>query len=249
MFARHLPPSAARPRVLALDRATASELGEAADVSLAGDGAGLNGPYDAIAGRALATAAQLTQFAAQLRPGGRLILATEAEPERLLQALTEAGLTHCLVETEGALTLYRGERPPEMASTLDRAARLAASAPAEAGLPRFLFLIVTKTPNKPAWRLAPGERVAWHAATVVAVPGESPRLLAFNSLVKAVAYMQPAILAGAISGVNKVGKFPSAAAAGWPLALLLNPSFDALRGAPAGPPLSVQPAAAITGEE
>jgi hypothetical protein len=67
--------------------------------------------------------------------------------------------------------------------------------------------------------------------------------------VKAVAYMQPAVLAGAIVGVNKVAKFPAGAAAGWPLPLLLNPSFEALREAPAGPPLRVEPALAITGEE
>src|SRR5688572_25020550 len=138
MFARHLPPSAARPRVLALDAATAAALAEAAEVTLAGEplGAGANGPFDAVAGRVLAAAAELAQFAAALRPGGRVILAAEAEPARLLEALTQAGYTHCLVETEGTLTLYRGERPPETASTLDRASALAASAPVEAGGPR-----------------------------------------------------------------------------------------------------------------
>ena len=249
MFARHLPPSAARPRVLALDAATATELAETADVTLAGGQTAPAGSFDAVAGRVLATAAELAQFAAALRPGGRLILAADDEPERLLEALTRAGYTHCLVEAEGALTLYRGERPPETASTLDRAAQLAASAPAEAGRPRFYFLLVTQTPNKPAWRLAPGERVAWQAATLVAAPGEGPRLLAFTSLVKAVAYMQPAVLAGAIVGVNKVAKFPVEAAAAWPLGVLLNPSFDELRGATAGPPLAVEPEQAITGEE
>jgi hypothetical protein len=91
--------------------------------------------------------------------------------------------------------------------------------------------------------------VTWQAATVVPAPGEGPRLLAFSALVKAVAYMQPAVLVGALVGVNKVAKFPAAAAAGWPLPLLLNPSFEALRGTPAGPPLTVEPARAITGEE
>ena len=66
--------------------------------------------------------------------------------------------------------------------------------------------------RKPAWKLTPGERVEWRAATVE-VPGMGRRLLAFSALVKAVAYMQPAVLAGAISGVNKVAKFSAAAAA------------------------------------
>ncbi len=251
MFARHLPPSAGRPRVLALDTATAAELAEAADVTLDQASAGEAGAYDAIAGRRLATRDEVAALAERLRPGGRLVLAAAAAPEGLLAALTGAGCIHCLVESEGALTLYRGERPPLAGSTLARAEQLAASVPpaAEPAWPRFVFLLVTQTPNKPAWRLAPGEQVTWQAATVVPTAGEGPRLLAFSALVKAVAYMQPAVLAGAIVGVNKVAKFPAAAAAGWPLPLLLNPSFEALRTAAAGPPLTVEPALAITGDE
>jgi hypothetical protein len=253
VFARHLPPSAGLPRVLALDPATAAELAAAAEVTASPDPAAAPGPYDAIAGRRLATAAELAHLAAHLRPGGRLILAAAAEPAPLLAALTAAGCIHCLVETEGSLTLYRGERPPESASTLARAQQLAAAEMTGAAgeqppaLPRFVFLLVTQTPNKPAWKLAPGERVTWRAATIVR--GAAPHLLAFSSLVKAVAYLQPAVLAGAISGVNKVAKFPATAAAAWPLPLLLNPSFEALRGAAAGPPLDVAPEMAITGEE
>jgi hypothetical protein len=246
MLAQHLPPSPGRPRVLALDPATAAELAEAADVSReAGDAP--PGPYDAIAGRRLAATEDVRRLAARLRPGGRLILAAQAPPEALLAALTGAGLIHCLVERAGDLTLYRGERPPEAASTLERARQLAAVAPGAQPPPRFIFLLVTQSPNKPAWTLAPGEPVEWRAATVAAADG--PRLLAFSSLVKAVAYMQPAVLAGALHGVNKVAKFPAGAAAAWPLPLLLNPHFDDLRGLAAGPPLPVDPQAALTGEE
>jgi hypothetical protein len=248
MLARHLPPSAALPRVLALDSATAAELAEAAEVTLDAGGAP-PGPYDAIAGRRLATAEDVHQLAARLRPGGRLILAAQARPEALLGVLTGAGLIHCLVENVGGLTLYRGERPPETVSTQERARQLAAEAAhgTQPPAPRFLFLLVTQTPNKPAWKLAPGERVEWRAATVATPDG--PRLLAFSSLVKAVAYMQPAVLAGAIHGVNKVAKFPASAAAGWLCPLLLNPRFDDLRGLAAGPPLAVDPLTAMTGEE
>jgi hypothetical protein len=254
LFARHLPPSASLPRVLALDPATAAELAGVARVSEAADPAAPTGPYDAVAGRALATAEQLAALAQRLRPGGRLILVAPApaEPEALLAALTAAGCIHCLVETEGAFTLYRGERPPAGGSTLSRAQRVAAEPPGqEQGLPRFIFLLVTQTPNKPVWRLAPGERVEWRAATVMAGPerAPTPRLLAFSSLVKAVAYMQPAVLAGALVGVNKVAKFPASAADDWPLPLLLNPRFEDLSAAKPGPPLAVEPALAITGEE
>ncbi len=254
LCAPHLPPSAERPRVLALDSATAAELAALAEVALS---ATAGTAYDAVAGRWQGTPEALAELVQHLRPGGRLILAapadSAADPEDLLAALVGAGCVHCLVEPAGALTLYRGERPPEAGSTLARAQQLAAAAPAagSAPLPRFLFLLVTQTPNKPAWKLAPGERVEWRAATSVAAPSDAPRLLAFSSLVKAVAFMQPAILAGAIGGVNKVAKFPAAAAPGWGLPLLLNPSFEALRaaGAVAGPALAVEPAAAIRGEE
>jgi hypothetical protein len=74
-------------------------------------------------------------------------------------------------------------------------------------------------------------------------------VLAFSALVKAVAFMQPAVLAGAWAGVNKVGKFPAEAADGWGLPLAWNPAFEALRGAAAGPPLAVDRATAILGDE
>jgi hypothetical protein len=248
MLARHLPPSAALPRVLALDSATAAELAEVAAVTLDAGGAP-PGPYDAIAGRRLATTEDVQRLAARLRPGGRLILAAQAPPEALLAVLTGAGLIHCLVENVDELTLYRGERPPEAVSTLERARHLAAEAAhgAQPPAPRFLFLLITQTPNKPAWKLAPGERVEWRAATIAAPDG--PRLLAFSSLVKAVACMQPAVLAGAIHGVNKVAKFPASAAANWSWPLLLNPRFDDLRGLAAGPPLVVEPHTAFAGDE
>ncbi len=58
-----------------------------------------------------------------------------------------------------------------------------------------------------------------------------------------------AILSGVGPRVNKVGKFPAAAAAEWPAPYVLNPEFEALQAVPAGPPLSVDPQRAITGEE
>jgi hypothetical protein len=173
-----------------------------------------------------------------------LILAAEGDPETLLAALTGAGLIHCLVEPRGGEWLYRGERAPQ-GSSLERLRALAAS---DVRTP-YVFLLVIQTPNKPAWRLAPGEKVAWRAATVVDPETGQPALLAFSALVKAVAFMQPAVLAGAWPGINKVGKFPAEAAQGWGLPLAWNPAFEGLRGAAAGPMVAVDPAGAMTGEE
>ena len=53
--------------------------------------------------------------------GGRLILTSAAGPETLLAALAAAGLIHCLVEPQGRLSLYRGERPPEENNGADNA--------------------------------------------------------------------------------------------------------------------------------
>jgi len=294
VFARHLPPSAEWPRVLALDPQAGAELAGLAEITTArGPGDWPAGPFDAIAGPAAPD--QLAALRQRLRPGGRLILTDPSAPETLLAALAAAGLIHCLVEPQASLSLYRGERPPE-GSPLERHQPLAAANPAnttsnyelpvpndilpitkyELPIPnyelpitnyasltnyelpitnyasvttRYLFLLITQTPNKPAWKLAPDERVTWRAATVVPRPGAPPVLLAFSSLVKAVAYMQAAVLAQRLAGVNKVGKFPAAAMPAWPLLLALNSSFEQTRELEAGPPFEVEAQTAITVEE
>jgi hypothetical protein len=240
IFAKHLPPSAGRPRVLALDGAAAAELPPEVTLVPAAEAAGA---LDAIVGYTPPDA--LERWLAALRPGGRLILACPEPPDALLAALTAAGFVHCLVEPVGEISLYRGERPP-LAASLDRIPA-AARAPAER-LP-FVFLLVRQTPNKPAWRLAPGETVRWQAASALDPARGAPALLAFSSLVQAVAFMQPAVLAGFVNGVNKVAKFPAEAALDWPVPFLLNPVFDDWRDAARGPWLEVDPAAAITGDE
>jgi len=256
VFAKHLPPSAERPRVLALDGAAAAELAGQSLVTAARDLLDYPpGAFDAIAGPAAPE--QIATLCQALRPGGRLILTDRADPETLLAALTAAGLIHCLVEPHGPLVLYRGERPPE-GSSLERTRTLAANRPAGAApaLPitspealtgPYVFLLIRQTPNKPAWKLAPGEPVTWQAATVLAA-GE-PVLLAFSSLVKAVACLQGAVLAGQLGGINKVGKFPKSAARAWALPLTLNPTFEAIRHLEPGPPIEVDPLTAITGDE
>jgi hypothetical protein len=270
VFLKHLPPSAGLPRVLVLDAQAAAELHGRADLTPDGPDAPL-GPFDAVAGQAAPE--HVTRLAARLRPGGRLILAASAAPAALLQALTAAGLIHCLVEPAGEWTLYRGERPP-LGTPVERQAALAAGGPAPGGaapdsttpgstptggtptltppdglrLPH-IYVLITQTPNKPAWKLTPADQLEWRAATLVHPDAPAPAVLAFSGLARAVAFMQAAVLAGTIKDVNKVGKFAARAAQAWGRPLLINPDFARVRPLPPGPPLVVDPALAITGEE
>ncbi len=264
VFAQHLPPSAGLPRVLALDGATAQALDSLAQVTPALDPTALPaGPFDAIAGPAAPD--QLGALGQRLRPGGRLILTHPASPEALLAALTGAGLIHCLVEPRGPFSLYRGERPPA-GTSVERLQTLAAEGPSTPATPTlpghplpitsygsiksaYIFLLVAQSPNKPAWKLAPGEPITWRAATVLPAGGPPPVLLVFTSLVKAVACMQGAVLAGQLAEVNKVGKFPVTAAEAWAVPLTVNPAFDAIRDLAPGPAWEVDPRTAITGDE
>jgi hypothetical protein len=259
MFAKHLPPSPGLPRVWALDDNAAAEL--PAEIELwhpSAEGGGQGG--DAIVGYTPPAEGDFARWLGHLRPGGRLILALSAahpaEPEAVLDALQAAGYIHCLVEVHADLTLYRGERPP-LGSSVERVQSL--STVQAARIPEaehkgiipnpFVFLLIHQTPNKPAWTLAPGEKIEWRAATVIDPATHRPVLLAFSSLVKAVAFMQKAVVAKWLSGVNKMGKFHVEVARTWPLPYALNLEFDAVRGLALGPRLEVDPRAAITGEE
>jgi len=271
MFAKHLPPSAGLPRVLVLGPAAAAELAGQVQLIVATPGADdwPAGPFDAIAGPAAPD--QIAALSQRLRPGGRLILSYKAEPAALLAALTAAGLIHCLVEPQSSTCLYRGERPPA-GSAVERHQALAAADMAAADMPAadtpaafpagrlplatypelrtpYIFLLISRAPNKPAWKLAAGERVTWRAATLLPAAGAPPVLLGFSALVKAVAYMQGAVMARRLAGVNKVGKFPAEAMQGWPLPLALNPDFAAVSALEPGPLFAVDPQTAITGDE
>jgi hypothetical protein len=221
------------------------------------------GAFDAVAGPQAPAPEELAALGRQLRPGGRLILTHTGPVEDLLAALAATGFIHCLAEPYGAVNLYRGERPPQ-GSSLERLQTLS-SAPDAAPANRtplelpitdgrsisspYLFLLITQTPNKPAWKLTPGERLEWRALTALDPSNAAPVLLAFSSLVKAVAFMQSAILARAIAGVNKVGKFPASAAQAWALPLAVNPDFEAVRHLVLGAPFEVDSGAAVMGDE
>jgi hypothetical protein len=245
-FVKHLPPSASLPRVLVLDEQAAGELPPELELLLPAAADSARDSVDAIVGYSAPT--DLNRWFSQLRPGGRLILAAHADPQSLLQHLTESGFIHCLVETSDGLTLYRGERPPVSRNRVEALADTYNPNPENQNL-RFIFLLISQIPNKPAWRLAPDEKVQWQAATLIDPKTQQPTLLAFASLVKAVAFMQPAILAQRIGGVNKIGKFPVAAAHAWHPPLTINPIFTDWQSAELGPMLEVDPRLAIAGEE
>lgn len=241
MFAKHLPPSAGLPRVLALDEAAARAL--PADITLVHGDRDSGGDYDAIVGHAAPN--QLAALFKRLRPGGRLILADRGDPQTLITRLAAAGFIHCLAEPQAGLTLYRGERPPQ-GTSVERLGILNAGA---ASTTPFVFLLIIQTPNKPAWKVAPDETLVWRAATVLDPETGAPVLLAFSALVKAVAFMQAAILNRWLTGINKVGKFQAAAARAWTCPFVLNPDFDSMSGLTIGPLYDVDPQTAITGDE
>jgi hypothetical protein len=240
MFAKHLPPSADLPRVLALDDDAARAL--PAEVELTRGDANTLGEYDAVVGHTRPE--NLDRLMQRLRPGGRLILAAAADAQVLLTALTAAGFIHCLVEAHGDVTLYRGERPP-LGSSLERLHTL--NTTVHLTTP-FVFLLILQTPNKPAWRLTLDEKIEWHALTVLDPETGQPILLAFSSLVKAVAFMQAAILNHWLRGVNKVGKFQAEVAKTWTWPFVLNPDFELMRGRVPGPLYAVDVQTALTDE-
>ena len=252
LITKHLPPSADRVRVRPLDepgRVWAAALGveclvmnEAAecDATLAAD---------------LGLLPHLT-----LRPGGRAIflLSNETRPlSDLATVLAAAGLIRILTEPvlDGACVLARGEQPSmDSAATWrvpDRNAVLAALGmdvtviPAGQPLPRYLHLLVHQEPPSRGWEPSDPGPVTWDAVTIRRKATDEPVLLGFSSLVKAVAFMKPAVLAGAMPGVNMLPRYRGETAAGWGIALLVNPAFEALRDDSryefGSPPLRVDP--------
>ena len=192
-----------------------------------------------------------------LRPGGRFIAVDPAgspSPERVTN-LEGAGFVRILVEPallepEPAGVLMRGECPHPTADTLARidsvSARDAGTTDWSAFRGRYVHLLVRVLPDKPAWKLAPGEVVEWRAIALERDSG--PTLLAFSSLPIAVAFLQRAVLAGAIEGVNKIARFPRASAEAWTVPLVFNASYDSVAGSTLTR-ITVDHGEAITGEE
>ena len=188
-----------------------------------------------------------------LRPGGRvIIMATNGEPNaEQVQVLERHGYTRILVETGAECplpvgVLMRGEKPHVTSDTNARV-KLAADKDQDAQSldtyrGRFVHLLIRQTPNKPVWAVQADEPVTWDAITL------NSALLAFTSLPKAVAFMQPVVVAGKIKDVSKFAKFSVETVRNLSLPVRLNPPIAALDRATIGT-LSVDPNSAETPDE
>ncbi len=237
-MAKHLPPSAASLRVVDVGGYAAETLVDFrpdVDVILS---PGTNDGWlvkpnsiDAVVAYDTALSDHLLESAlVAMRPGGRLIiLDTNGEPsEAAVKTLEDAGYTRILVEAglehpSSVGVLMRGEKPHTEERTVDRIKQVAGRDNTKRS-GRYVHLLIQQTPNKPAWKLAPGEKVEWQAVSV-AGDGEIV-VLAFSSLPKAVEFMQPAVVAGRIKDVNKIAKFRWEVARDWPFPVMLNPSDE-----------------------
>lgn len=241
-MAKHLPPSASALRLLDIGGAAGavlSALRPDLDITRADvqDDATLPADsFDAVVAFDHTLTPPLLALAMRvMRAGGRLIVVDShgEVSETPVTTLESAGYARILVETAAECplpvgVLMRGEKPHTTGDTLARIQQVAQhdadAQPLEAYRGRFVHLLIQQTPNKPVWALREGESVAWRAVAVDGV------LLAFSSLPKAVALMQPAILQGLIKDVNKVAKFSVATARGLGMPLTLNPTLESMAG-------------------
>ena len=243
-LAKHLPPSAARLRLLDIDGRCGDILaGRRADLDIRRTAANdLQRPgnppaaADAIVAFGPDLDSQmLRSIAANLRPGGRFIAVLPGGEVRAswVGLLEAGGLARILVEpaVAGAGVLIRGEKPH---TTLNTLGRIQSVARADVDLldladyrGPYLHLLIRQSPNKPVWKLAAGEAIAWRA---LALGDDSDAvLLAFSSLPKAVGFLQPAVLIDMVRDVNKVGKFAREVAGGLGRPVILNPTLDSIK--------------------
>ncbi len=262
LILKHLPPSADLPRVrplddrsarwcLALDRhgSIISTADQSADATVASD------------------IAHVQAAAISLRPNGRaifLIPNTEGiVTESILEALTSNDLTRILTESvlDHTFILARGERPTDQERTTDRIATIARIESTSIEILKLdqaaknyphLHLLVKQQPPSRGWAdMQPG--TTWEALTLHDGHSNQSLLIAFTSLVKAVAFMQPAVLAGAIHDVNKIPRFDTERMIGGQHPLIINPVFERLREDHRfnfdSPAIEIDPAVALKSNE
>ena len=172
-----------------------------------------------------------------LRSGGRLIVVNpdgNVNPA-LGHRLEDRGYVRILVETAvesplSAGVLIRGEKAHVTDDTLARIQGVASQDDTQQTLAsfkgRYVHFLVKQTPNKPVWRLSEDDEIKWQAIAVQMDNGLA--LLGFSSLPRSVGFMQPAILAGKIKDVNKVGKFSRETVASWHDTIIVNADLDIL---------------------
>lgn len=245
VMAKHLPPSASTLRLLDLDGASGDIMSAwRGDLYVAhvpplelGPARLAPAAFDAVVAYDVEFSPELLREALNaLRPGGRLInLQSRGQvSQSQAQMLRDSGYTRILVEPalDGLGVLMRGERAHDTSNTSKRIRSIAQAdgdlLELERYAGRYLHLLIQQRPNKPVWKLSPDETITWRAAAVE--QGARQILLAFSSLPKAVAFMQPAVLTGLIRDVNKVGKFSRSTAKSWLWDLMLNPTLDSIQG-------------------
>ena len=230
---KHLPPSASTLRLLDVNGAAAAALkARRADLDVTVGTSPDEASFDAVVAYDAALDDDLLSMALlALRAGGRLIVIDpQGEPSSAqVKRLETAGYTRILVEEMlPSGVLMRGEKPH---TTDDTLARIQSVADRDQTLVdfggRYIHLLIRQTPNKPVWALKAGESVEWQAVALADENGDL-HLLAFTSLPKAVAFMQPAVISGGIKDVNKVAKFNRMMAYEW--RLLINPPVEILEG-------------------
>jgi len=258
---KHLPPSASSLKLLDVGGAAQAILlkhrPDLAITAVRGEPSEWGvpfGEFDAVTAFDAEPGSPLLEAAlTALRPGGRLIvMSSGGEPDAAhVVTLENHGFTRILVETGAecplpVCVLMRGERPHETDDTLARVQLGAAADDDVQSLTdfkgRFVHLLIRQTPDKPAWKLRADEPLTWEAVTLDRL------LLAFSSLPKAVAFMQPVVLTGQILGVSKVAKFSKQTALGWPGTVLLNPTPAVLANGALGV-MTIDPDSAETPDE
>ena len=245
VMAKHLPPSGSMLRLLDLDGRAGGLLAalrydlEIRQISAneIGGQEMAPGAVDAIVAYDLDLTDEMLAFARHaLRAGGRFIALQPRGTvcQSHLRRLRDHGLTRILIEPalDELGVLIRGEQPHSTADTRQRIESVARGDADSLEISRFrgryLHLLIQQRPNKPVWKLDPGEPISWRAAAIQR--DSSLALLAFSSLPKAVGFMQPAVLAGVIRDFNKVGKFSLATVQVWDWDIILNPTSDSIYG-------------------
>jgi len=231
LIAKHLPPSADRVRVYPLDaqaREWAHALAEEHFAEVCEEG-----ECDAALGADLSLLSQVA-----LRPGGRAIFLLHRETRSLPELgaiLATASLTRILTEAvlDGEYVLARGEprsgEPERNGVILSSPDTAMVLVPAGKPLPRYVHLLIHQYPPSRGWEQPDLASVAWDALTVRYGTTGQLALLGFTSLVKAVAFTKPAVLAGVIQHIDKMPRYPGKVVAQWGVSVLMNSAFERLR--------------------
>ena len=230
-MAKHLPPSSSQLRLVDLGGQAAPVLAQRrADLDVHALAENAAGSVDAVVAYDVELKASLLKRVwSALRPGGRFIAVLPAgQVSKSWVALLEKhDYVRILVEAadDGRGLLIRGEKPHHHRETRRRIEDIARADGDLLDLMtfkgRYVHLLIRQRPDKPIWKLKADESICWQA--LARQDDDGAVLLGFSSLPKAVGFMQPAILAGQIQNINKVGKFDKSQALDWPWPVILNP--------------------------